>query len=41
MITRFIVWYLKKKHGTIEYNGFVVRVFTKDWYYENVLGVRK
>lgn len=32
MIKRFIVWYLKRHNVMFEYEGFVVRMFTQDYY---------
>ena len=33
MIKRFIVWYLKRHNVTFEYNNYVVRMFSKGYYY--------
>ena len=34
MIKRFIVWYLKRHNVTFEHNNYVVRMFSKGYYYK-------
>lgn len=36
IIDRFILWYLARHHLHIEHDGFVVRMFTKE-YYSNII----
>lgn len=32
MVKRFIVWYLKRRNVKFEYNNYVVRMFSNDYY---------
>ena len=36
IINRFILWYLVRHNVQIEHDGFVVRMFTKE-YYSNII----
>ncbi len=37
LISRFIVWYLKRHNVCVEHNGYVVRMYTKEYYEEVIL----
>ena len=36
MIKRFIAWYLLKHNAGIECQGYVIRMFSKGWYEQNI-----
>lgn len=37
LISKFIIWYLKKHNVCVEHNGYVVRMYTKKYYEEVIL----
>lgn len=37
LINRFIVWYLKRHNVRVEHNGYVVRMYTKEYYEGTIL----
>lgn len=41
IIQRFIVWYLLKHNVKFEYAGYVVRMFSKEWYEEQIPQIGK